>query len=79
LRAYFVAFNFFDSVNAGEPAECELQAEEIMFLQDGSFVQNSSNLKGLGRLFERVTVCSNKGLWSEVMAMRCCTKKDGNR
>jgi len=55
------------------------QAEAITSKQEGSLVQNSSNLKGVGRWELLEEVLRSRALWSEAWAGRCCTENKGNR
>jgi hypothetical protein len=49
LRAAFVVFSFCARMYDELPIKAGFQAEEITSTQVGSFVQNSSKRKGLGR------------------------------
>ena len=54
--------SFFDKMKGEDPNKVELHADEIVDPQEGSYVQNSSNLKGQGRVRSAGTVFRIIGL-----------------
>jgi hypothetical protein len=62
FKAYFVDFSFLAKIKAEEPLIKESQAAIITEQHSGCLVQNSSNLKGLGRENDREAVFRINGL-----------------
>jgi hypothetical protein len=57
-----VDLSFFNKMNGGDPSKLELHADEMVDPQEGSYVQNSSNRNGRGRVRSVGTVFRIIGL-----------------
>jgi hypothetical protein len=66
FKACFVDINFFIKIKAEDPVTNHSHAAAIIERQSGCFIQNSSNLKGLGRESCDTTVSRISRLWSEL-------------
>ena len=69
-KANLVFLSFLGRHLSGKPRTILCQAASIIWPQEESLIQNSSNLKGLGKKQEVLLVLRVMGLWLELRAKR---------